>query len=150
MTVLVVIERGDAGEKLLRKASQSAKGADTDLVLLSLLSEGEFEADLETVESIAEVENTTLGGSEVMDAAGQFAEQQARKVVDDDVEWQRVEHVLDDGNRAARTIAVAEEHDCDHLFLLGKRRSPTGKAMFGDATQSILLNFDGYVTVAMR
>ena len=150
MSVLVVVEKGEAGEELLRKASQTAKGANTDLILLSLLSEDEFEADLKTIESIAKVEHTSSGGDKVLDAAKQFSEQQARKAVHEAVEWQSVELLLNDGDRATQIIEVAEEHDCNHVFVLGKRRSPTGKAMFGDATQSILLNFDGYVTVAMQ
>ena len=150
MTILVVIEKGEEGEKLLRKAGQLATGAHADVVLLSVLSEEEFESDLETVEAIAKVENTAFGGEEVMDSAQQFAERLADEVLDDEVAWESVELVLGDGRRAARIIEVAEEHDCDHVFVLGKRRSPTGKAVFGDVTQSILLNFDGYVTVAME
>jgi nucleotide-binding universal stress UspA family protein len=54
-----------------------------------------------------------------------------------------VGHVKED------VIAVAEREGCDHVFIAGKRRSPSGKAIFGDVTQSIILNFDGMVTVMM-
>lgn len=45
MTVLVVIEKRDAGERLLRRACEAAKGADTDIVLLSLLGEADERVD---------------------------------------------------------------------------------------------------------
>jgi len=34
------------------------------------------------------------------------------------------------------------------VFVRGRRRSPTGKAVFGDTAQAVILNFDGFVTVA--
>ncbi|MFC6724399.1 universal stress protein, partial [Halobium palmae] len=53
------------------------------------------------------------------------------------------------GDESDRIFEVAAERDCDHLFLSGRRRSPTGKALFGDRTQRALLNFDGPVTVIL-
>jgi len=35
------------------------------------------------------------------------------------------------------------------VFLTGKKRSPTGKAVFGDRSQAIILNFDGPVTTLL-
>jgi nucleotide-binding universal stress UspA family protein len=47
-------------------------------------------------------------------------------------------------------LQVARRKDCDHVFLSGGKRSPAGKALFGDFAQSVLLGFDGYVTVRMN
>ena len=44
-------------------------------------------------------------------------------------------------------IATAEELACDHVFVVGGHRSPIGKAVFGDEAQSLILNFDGPITV---
>lgn len=52
------------------------------------------------------------------------------------------------GRRTA-TLNAAEAHNCDHIFIAGRRRSPTGKAIFGDWVQRVLLNFDGLVTVSL-
>ena len=115
MTVLVVVEKGAEGEELLRKAGQLATGADTDVVLLSILTEAEFESDMETIEAIAEVENTAFGREEVMDSAQQFAARLADEVLDDEVSWETVEIVLGDRPRATRIWAspgTAETSTC--------------------------------------
>jgi hypothetical protein len=36
------------------------------------------------------------------------------------------------------------------VFLAGRKRSPTGKALFGDQTQAVILDFDGAVTVITK
>ena len=40
---------------------------------------------------------------------------------------------------------VAEANSCDYVFILGQRRTPAGKVIFGDTAQSVILNFNGYV-----
>ncbi|GAB7018943.1 universal stress protein [Halostagnicola bangensis] len=44
-------------------------------------------------------------------------------------------------------LEIAAERECDHIFVSGKGRSPAGKAIFGDVAQSVILEFDGPVTV---
>lgn len=41
------------------------------------------------------------------------------------------------------------DYNCDHVFAIGNYRSPTGKAVFGDTAQRLILSFPGYVTVTM-
>ena len=69
--------------------------------------------------------------------------------VDDSIEFAAEGIVVDDDERADEIVAAAERLGCDHLFIVGRRRSPTGKALFGDVAQRVLLNFEGTVTLTM-
>ncbi|AEH38676.1 universal stress protein [Halopiger xanaduensis] len=44
------------------------------------------------------------------------------------------------GDRAEEIIALAEEVDADNLIVGGRKRSPTGKAVFGSTAQKVLLS----------
>lgn len=51
------------------------------------------------------------------------------------------------GDAADTVLAEARHRGCDHVFVTGRKRSPAGKAIFGDVAQRIVLEFDGAVTV---
>lgn len=44
------------------------------------------------------------------------------------------------GDRGAELVALAERLDADRVLIGGRRRSPAGKALFGSAAQTVLLN----------
>ena len=148
---LVVVDDTEQHRKLLREAGELAAGVDAELVLLSVLSEEEFEADMETIETIAGVENIGYGQQEALDVSENFAEGIAGEELDGiDVDYTALGRVVDEGEHANAIIDIAENRDCGHVFLTGRRRSPAGKALFGDTAQSVILNFDGYVTVSTQ
>ena len=51
------------------------------------------------------------------------------------------------GDPAPEILADAEEIDADLLCLAGRKRSPTGKALFGSVTQDVLLSTDRSVLI---
>ncbi|WP_255191976.1 universal stress protein [Natronobeatus ordinarius] len=53
------------------------------------------------------------------------------------------------GDPAELITAVAEEINADCIALGGRKRSPTGKVLFGSVTQSVMLSADRPVHVVM-
>jgi len=148
---LVVLDDTERHRTLLREAGKLAGGVDAELVLLTTMTREEYGDASESLAAIENVEGIDYGESPILDVAGDVAEQIGLDVLDGiDVQWQAVGAVVEEesGDNPADTIlAEAERLDCDHIFMTGRRRSPTGKAVFGDTAQSVLLNFDGPVTV---
>ena len=54
------------------------------------------------------------------------------------------------GDPTEEILAVAREIDADNIAMSGRKRSPTGKVLFGSVTQSVMLEADRPVTVVMR
>lgn len=147
---LVVVDETDAHRDLLREAAENAAGTDAKLLLLTLVDEEDYEHEVDTLESIGKVENVSYGEGTILEAAEQDVNDLAEGVIGDDfdVQWNALAGVVEEGERARAVVRTGAENDCDHAYIIGQNRSPTGKAIFGDYAQRVILNFDGYVTVA--
>jgi nucleotide-binding universal stress UspA family protein len=147
---LVVVTDDEASKNLLREAGELASGVDAELLLLSIVSETEFENDMETLEQIGDVEGTSYDEDAILDAARSDAQGIAdEKLGNLDVEYETVGAVAEDDARAESILDLAAERECDSVFLVGRQRSPTGKALFGDTAQKVTLNFSGRVVLSM-
>lgn len=51
------------------------------------------------------------------------------------------------GDPATAILNVADDHDADQIVVAGRKRSPTGKALFGSTTQDVVLGTDRPVLV---
>jgi nucleotide-binding universal stress UspA family protein len=142
---LVVIEDTDTHRTLLREAGEIAAGTGADLVLLLL--RGVEEVD-EAREQYASAEGVTFSEEQVLEASTEFITELAEEVLADlDVTYEPAAAMVEQGTRATEVIDTATDYDCDHVFIVGKKRSPTGKALFGDMAQAVVLNFAGPVTI---
>ncbi|WP_247004277.1 universal stress protein [Halosolutus gelatinilyticus] len=145
---LVVVESTDSAKRLVRNAGEFAAGTGGELVLLATMNDDEYEHTLETMSTIADVEGTSYSSADVTESGRQFVRDIAgAELTDLDVEYEPLCAVVEDGQQARRIVATAAERDCDHVFITGHKRSPTGKAIFGDTAQRVILDFDGPVTV---
>ncbi|WP_222912834.1 universal stress protein [Natrinema sp. SYSU A 869] len=150
---LVVIDDTDAHRTLLTEAGQLAHDTGATLTVLSWITPDQADETAANIEAIEQVEGTSYSDPDPTATAQQFARQFAADVLesaDDSIEFTTEGIVTDGDERADEIIAAAERLGCDHLFLIGRQRSPTGKALFGDVAQRILLNFDGTVTLKMN
>ena len=141
---LAVIRESDTSTNLVSQAGKLAAAIDAELVVLEITPEEEYAGAREARERSG---GKTYSLDQAAEDARQQAETVARAALEDiDIEYETVGAV---GDPEVRIISVADEYDCDHVFVVGKRRSPTGKAIFGDVAQSVLLNYNGPVTVLM-
>lgn len=144
---LVVFDDSDVHRQLLREAAEHAAGADASLLLLVLVDEGELEEDVEILSSIGEVEQTHYDADTVLSAIADDLADAASDVLEDyAVDFHSM--AVAGGDESEIIMETGRTHDCDHIFLLGRRRSPTQKVVFGDVAQTVVLNYDGFVTLA--
>ena len=71
------------------------------------------------------------------------------KAVENALDDRGFEYTLEErsGDPSGEILEHADEHDVDLLCLAGRKRSPTGKALFGSVTQDVVLNTDRPVLV---
>ena len=141
---LAVVRDTDMSDQLVSQAGELAAGVDAELVILAITPEEEYAG---TRQARDKAGGNTYSVDQAAEDARQHAESVARTALKDfDVEYETIGSV---GDPKVRILSVADQHDCDHVFVIGDRRSPTGKAIFGNVAQSVILNFDGPVTVLM-
>ncbi|WP_327053458.1 universal stress protein [Halomicrococcus gelatinilyticus] len=141
---LAVVEGSESAKQLVHEAGELASGVGADLVLVHVTTTEEYESTRTSLEQIPSIETSYTAG-QALEGARQFAADIGREMLEDvDVEWEAVGRL---GDEREEILDAAEEYDCDHVFVAGEKRSPAGKALFGDATQAIILDFDGTVTV---
>jgi len=142
---MAVVTDDERSKKVVREAGELAAGVGVELVLLTIIPQEEYERKREAMEDAGSTMPYTFSQAE------QNARRTARSVADEVLDDVDVEYeVLGAVGREAHTIMeVAREEGVDHIFMAGRRRSPTQKALFGDLTQRVLLNFEGTVTVLL-
>ena len=141
---LAVVGPEEAAKDLIREAGELAAGVDAKLTLLCVISEDEYADDREALEAIPEAD-VSYSVDQALEGARSFATDVGREMLSDvDIDYETAGAV---GDRADTVLSGAKNHGCDHVFLTGRHRSPTGKAIFGDVTQRVILDFDGPVTV---
>lgn len=71
-----------------------------------------------------------------------------RKIIDA-LEGQNIEFQLMEasGEPSVEIINAADEIDADGIFMAGRKRSATGKVLFGSTTQEVVLNTDRSVMI---
>lgn len=129
MTVLAAIE-SPSDMKIVKQASSLAQAHDDELVVLHVFTREKFE-------NRAEGRNDYYLNDGAYDAAkvSEAAVHAALSGDNSDVFFQgRI------GEPAEEILNEAKRTDAHYLVVGGRKRSPVGKAVFGDTTQEILLN----------
>jgi nucleotide-binding universal stress UspA family protein len=142
---LVVARDSTAGRRLLQEASELAAGTDAELIVLHVVDETQYSGNLERkVQSGHSADVSSI--DDTIENSRQLADRLASEVVDKG-DYRAVGKV---GKLPNAVLEAAAEYDCDHVFIVGNRRSPAGKAVFGDDAQAVILRFDGPVTTIVN
>ena len=141
---LAVVGPTEAAKTLTREAGELAAGVGAELTLLHVTDEDVYDEQREQLQQLSSGDSTYSVGQAV-EGARSYARDIGREVLEEvDVDYDAVGSL---GDRAETVIREARERGCDHVFVTGNKRSPTGKALFGDDTQRIILDAEYPVTV---
>jgi nucleotide-binding universal stress UspA family protein len=142
---LVVATPSDGLDRITREAGELAAGVDAELLLLHVTSESEYEEDRKAMADVDAIEGGSYDVGQAKEGAREFARDLGEQVLRNiDVDYEAIGAV---GDEYKQVMQAARDHDCDHIFIAGRKRSPSGKAIFGDTAQRIILNFDDPVTI---
>lgn len=137
MTVLAAIGEEHESNPVIATANDLATAYDDPLEVLHVVPREDFNAHKMAIEGdLPGFGDYSLSQEE--DSAAEFA----RRVADEtlvDYDEDRVSGIGRVGDPAEMVLSVTAEVDPRYLVIGGRRRSPAGKALFGSATQSILL-----------
>lgn len=128
MAIIVAVDEGNRANRVLAVGDDLARTYDEELVVVHVTPE-------DVAESRRESFSEYYRDDAVEDAAT-VARNAADGVVSADTTVEIVGRV---GNVVSELLEEATERDARYLVIGGRKRSPTGKALFGSTTQSILL-----------
>lgn len=146
---IVVVDGTDQNRSLLREAVALTTAVGAEVILLGLGSTDSLEDDTEVLEAISDIEGTAATDETILEGLEGETNRFVRETLGSLPDKSTTVAVLAE-NEASAIIDTAEEYDCDHIFITGRKRSPTGKVVFGDRTQKVLLNFEGNITVSLN
>ena len=144
--ILAVVAPTAADVALLEEAGAIAAATGVEVVVLALDVEGSEHASVDAMRRWEGFDDA--GSNESADTAHRFADHFGGEILEPaGVEYLPIGDRVENTRPSTKVIDVAENHGCDHVYITNRRRSPAGKALFGNTPQSIILSFDGFVTV---
>ncbi len=141
MVILVAVNERERAKTVVPIAHDLATAYGDDLIVLHVVRTEEYRAHVDAGEDVTR--------ERAAESAAKAAQRVIERTIDGDDGSIDVEPRGRVGDVADETLAEAADVDPRYLVISGRRRSPTGKAMFGSATQEILLNADCPVVTKM-
>lgn len=146
MVILVAIGETERAEQTVTIAHDLATAYDDTLVVLHVVPQEDYDEHKASVEEIPEFGDFSLTQEE--ESARRYARRFVDRIVGG-VDSEMVELRGRVGDVSTEVLAEAESLDPRFLVISGRRRSPAGKALFGNTAQRILLNADCPVVTKM-
>jgi nucleotide-binding universal stress UspA family protein len=141
---LAVVGSTESSKRLVEEAGELAAGVGAELTLIHITDEEEYAEQREQLADVTDIGSVYSRG-QARDGARSYAADVGREVLDDiDVEYDAIGRL---GDRDEVILEQIDRLGVDHVFIAGPKRSPAGKALFGDDTQRIILDSPVPVTV---
>ncbi|WP_435361763.1 universal stress protein [Haloarchaeobius sp. DFWS5] len=132
MAVVAAIDESERAQHVVREAADLAAAFDDELQLVHVFERSELVNVLEVTvdeEDLTENYEVQQATERILDAAANGVE----------VEYEPIARI---GEPATKVVDYADEVDARYIVIGGRKRSPTGKALFGSVTQKVILNAD--------
>lgn len=139
MVILAAVGEKRDPTPIIETAHELATAFDDELQVLHVLPEDGSESHLDAIRSIDAHSDKSFSveGDRGEDIATRFIERALGEDPDGDVS--AIGHI---GDPTEEILSAVKRTEPRYLVLGGKNRSPTGKALFGSVTQSVILNSD--------
>ncbi|ELZ36360.1 UspA domain-containing protein [Halorubrum saccharovorum DSM 1137] len=141
-TVLLAVGRDDETrvDELVRHAIDIAKPTDATVIVAHVISKSEYEDEVQSYQDaidqlgldVREQDLSPETLAEETDLVGELLERLDDAGID-------VETRAALGDEADEIVRIAKDVGSDVLLVGGRKRSPTGKAVFGSTAQEVLL-----------
>ncbi|MFB6170821.1 MAG: universal stress protein [Haloarculaceae archaeon] len=139
MVILAAIADLDRSEQVVRIAYDLAERYDDTLVALHVVPQEDYDEHKRAIERLPDFTDFSL--TQEAESAESFARQFVAGTLDS-YDEERVDARGRVGHVATEILGEAERIDPRFLVISGRRRSPTGKVIFGNTAQEILLGAD--------
>lgn len=146
MTILIAVSESEAMDQVVPLGYELAERYDDRVVALHVVPLTAYEEHKNAIESADRYQNVSI--SQEKDSAARFAFRVIRTSLTE-FDDERIDARGRVGDPPDEIVAEAEALEPRFLVLGGRRRSPVGKAIFGSATQEILLEAECPVVTVM-
>lgn len=131
MVIVAAVDRSEHAKEVASEAEELAAAFDDSLVLIHVMSRSEF---IEIESTNVEQSGEAVDIEEIRETASKHAEDAAADI---SMSYKTIGGF---GEIVTVVNEYASDHDARYIVVGGRKRSPTGKAIFGSTTQDILLN----------